>query len=173
MNKILKRIVTTALFVVMFTVAFKSTTPVQAATSTVTITYQANGGTVYATGPEGPKQTVQKDTWVVLAPPSIDRNGYVLLGFDRNNKALYPEYYHYDHAYKFSSNVTLYAIWAKRSEVYDQYGATISNSIDLSKVSGTLNQFSALNWVGKSEAEKKRKAIKSRMKRENRFWVVL
>lgn len=160
MNKLLKRLVTAAMVVVMFTVSFGSSVPVQAAASTVTITYNANGGTVYATGPEGNKQTVQKNIFEKIVPPSIVRDGYVLIGFDRLKKALYPDYYHYDQWYKFSSNVTLYAVWAKKSEVYDRYGDVFSYGIDLGTISGTLNEFSTNNWVGQSEAAKKKKATK-------------
>ncbi|MCR5461218.1 MAG: InlB B-repeat-containing protein [Acetatifactor sp.] len=149
MNKILKRLITTALFVVMFTMAFKSTTPVQAATPTVTITYNANGGTVRATGPEGTKQTVKKDTYVKLAPPSIARNGYVLLGYAQNKNASYPGYL-LCNAYKFSYNVTLYAVWAKRSEIYDRYGDSFSYGLDMSRISSTLDLFSERKWVGQS-----------------------
>ncbi|MCR5461220.1 MAG: InlB B-repeat-containing protein [Acetatifactor sp.] len=150
MNKILKRIVTTTLFVVMFTLAFKSTTPVQAATSTVTITYQANGGTVYATGPEGTKQTVKYNTSVRLAPPSIARNGYVLLGFDKDKNAPYPRYL-LNNQYKFKSNVTLYAIWAKRSEIYDRFGDSFSYDVDFSKIASKLEMFRVKSWIGQPE----------------------
>ena len=152
MNKILKRLITTALFVVMFTMAFKSTTPVQAATPTVTITYNANGG-VYNTGSKSAKQTVVKDANVILLPPSVERSGYIFLGYAQNNRASYPGYL-LCNKYKFSNNITLYAVWVKRTEIYDRYGDSFSYGLNMSQLESTLDLFAYSAWIGKSQSVK-------------------
>ena len=117
------------------------------------------GGTVYENGPEGTKQTVKYNTKVKLAPPSIERKGYVLLGYARAKNASYPDYYLGKYC-KFKSNVTLYAVWAKRSEVYDRYGDSFSYGIDFGKLAGALDEFSEVNWAGQPESEKRAKAVR-------------
>ncbi|MBR4731557.1 MAG: InlB B-repeat-containing protein [Lachnospiraceae bacterium] len=147
MKKILKRLVLATLLVVMFTLTFKSSTPIQAATPTVTITYNANGG-VYNTGSKGAKQTVVKDANVILLPPSVERSGYIFLGYAQNNRASYPGYLLGSKQYKFSYNITLYAVWVKRAEIYDRYGDEFKFGVNKDQVKDTLTLFSASSWAG-------------------------
>lgn len=133
---------------------------------TITITYNANGGSYTGTTSVGYAYNNATSTNITITGTKPTKNGYTFLGWSTSSSATNSSY-NSSTAYTFSANTTLYAIWKKTITItYDSnggidtptatsvdiYNSSTSADITLSSLVPTRIDYTFLGWSLYSDA---------------------